>query len=203
MVPVRQSADPRHSKLWADIGTFRDRLRLAANERHREISMELIASGGAILGIEFGSTRIKAALLAPDGTPLAGGSHAWENKLRNGVWTYDLADVWSGLAACYASLVDDVRGRYRVDLCTVAALGVSGMMHGYIALDREGELLVPFRTWRNSITGAACAELTPCWTSWCPSAGPSPTCTSPSSMGSRTWGSSPTSRRSPPTSTGS
>ena len=123
--------------------------------------MELIASGGAILGIEFGSTRIKAALLSPDGTPLAGGSHAWENQLRDGVWTYDLADVWSGLAACYASLVDDVRGRYGVDLCTVAALGVSGMMHGYVALDREGDLLVPFRTWRNSITGAACAELTP------------------------------------------
>jgi sugar (pentulose or hexulose) kinase len=123
--------------------------------------VELIESGGAILGIEFGSTRIKAALIAPDTTPLASGSYAWENKLRDGVWTYDMAEVWHGLAACYASLVDDVRARHGVELRTVAALGISGMMHGYVALDAEGELLVPFRTWRNNITGAACAELTP------------------------------------------
>jgi sugar (pentulose or hexulose) kinase len=122
---------------------------------------ELIGSGGAILGIEFGSTRIKAALIAPDTTPLASGSHGWENQLRDGVWTYDLAEVWKGLAACYASLVDDVRARYGVDLRTVAGLGISGMMHGYVALDADGELLVPFRTWRNNITGVACAELTP------------------------------------------
>ena len=123
--------------------------------------VELIESGGAILGIELGSTRIKAALIAPDTTPLASGSFAWENRLRDGVWTYDLADVWTGLAACYASLVEDVRARHGVELRTVAALGISGMMHGYVALDREGELLVPFRTWRNTITGQACAELTP------------------------------------------
>jgi sugar (pentulose or hexulose) kinase len=121
---------------------------------------ELIA-GGAILGIELGSTRIKAALLAPDATVIASGSHAWENRLREGVWTYDLADVWSGLAACYASLVADVHARHGVELRKVAALGVSAMMHGYVALDADGELLVPFRTWRNTTTGAACAELTP------------------------------------------
>ena len=127
----------------------------------QRVGEELIASGVGILGIELGSTRIKAALLSPDATLLAAGSHAWENQLRDGVWTYDLADVWSGLAACYASLVGDVRARYGVELRTVAAIGVSGMMHGYIALDRDGGLLVPFRTWRNSTTGAACAALTP------------------------------------------
>ena len=121
----------------------------------------LIGSGGAILGIELGSTRIKASLIAPDTTPLASGSHAWENQLRDGVWTYDMADVWAGLAACYAALVADVRARYAVNLEAVAAMGFSAMMHGYVALDAEGRLLVPFRTWRNNITGQACAELTP------------------------------------------
>ena len=122
---------------------------------------ELIRSGGAILGIEFGSTRIKASLIAPDTTPLASGSHAWENQLKDGVWTYDMEDVWKGLAACYASLVQDVRARYSLELKTVAAMGLSGMMHGYVVLDVEGKLLGPFRTWRNNITGKACAELTP------------------------------------------
>jgi sugar (pentulose or hexulose) kinase len=122
---------------------------------------ELIRSGGAFLGVEFGSTRIKASLIAPDTTPLASGSHAWENQLKDGVWTYDMDDVWKGLAACYASLVEDVRARYSLELGTVAAMGFSGMMHGYVALDAKGELLVPFRTWRNNITGKACAELTP------------------------------------------
>ncbi|MGZ6272783.1 MAG: FGGY family carbohydrate kinase, partial [Candidatus Limnocylindrales bacterium] len=121
----------------------------------------MIRSGGAILGIEFGSTRIKASLIAPDTTPLASGSHAWENALKDGIWTYDMPDVWKGLAACYASLVRDVRARYSLELTTVAAIGFSAMMHGYVALDHEGELLVPFRTWRNNITGRACAELSP------------------------------------------
>jgi len=123
--------------------------------------LELIRSGGAVLGIELGSTRIKASLIAPDTTPLASGSRAWESRLEDGVWTYDMTDVWQGLAACYASVVEDVRARYSQALTTVAAMGVSGMMHGYVALDREGKLLVPFRTWRNNITGKACAELTP------------------------------------------
>jgi len=122
---------------------------------------ELIRSGSAILGIEFGSTRIKASLIAPDTTPLASGSHTWENQFKDGVWTYDMEDVWRGLASCYASLVEDVRVRYSTELTSVAALGFSGMMHGYVALDSEGNLLVPFRTWRNNITGKACAELTP------------------------------------------
>jgi sugar (pentulose or hexulose) kinase len=122
---------------------------------------ELIRSGGAFLGIEFGSTRIKASLIAPDTTPLASGSHAWENQLKDGIWTYDMEDVWEGVADCYASLVEDVRARYSVELTTVAAMGFSAMMHGYVALDADGKLLVPFRTWRNNITGKACAELTP------------------------------------------
>ena len=121
----------------------------------------LIRSDGAILGIEFGSTRIKASLVAPDTTPLASGSHAWENQLKDGVWTYDMADVWEGLADCYASLCKDVETRYSVVLKAVAAMGFSGMMHGYVALDADGKLLTPFRTWRNNVTGRACAELTP------------------------------------------
>ena len=128
---------------------------------HPQSDGSLIASGRAVLGIEFGSTRIKASLIAPDTTPLASGFHVWENQLVDGVWTYDMADVWSGLAACYAALVKDVRARYSVELTQVAALGVSGMMHGYVALDRDGQLLVPFRTWRNNSTGAACAALGP------------------------------------------
>ena len=124
-------------------------------------AVELIHAGGAVLGIELGSTRIKAALVAPDTTPLASGSHAWENRLEDGVWTYDLSDVWRGIAACYASLAQDVHARYSLELKAVAALGFSGMMHGYLALDRAGNLLVPFRTWRNNITSKACAELTP------------------------------------------
>ena len=122
---------------------------------------EIIRSGRGIVGIEFGSTRIKASLIAPDTTPLASGSHAWENKLHDGLWTYDMEDVWNGLADSYSSLVQDVRSRHDVELTSFAALGVSGMMHGYVALDADGDLLVPFRTWRNNVTAEACAELTP------------------------------------------
>ncbi len=129
--------------------------------QHQDKAVELVRSGGAVLGIELGSTRIKASLIAPDTTPLAAGSHTWESRLQDGVWTYDMEAVWLGLAACYASLVEDVRERYTLDLSTVAAMGFSGMMHGYVALGRDGELLVPFRTWRNNITAEACAELTP------------------------------------------
>ena len=122
---------------------------------------ELILSGGAILGIELGSTRIKASLVAPDATPLASGWHNWENRFADGIWTYDMADVWEGLADAYVSLADDVRARHAVEVRTVAAMGFSAMMHGYVALDAAGQLLVPFRTWRNNITGPACAVLTP------------------------------------------
>ena len=97
----------------------------------------VIAHGQAVLGVELGSTRIKATLIEPAGTPLAAGSFGWENKLEDGVWTYHMQDVWSGLAACYANLVSDVRKRYGVSLSRVAAAGFSGMMHGYLALEQH------------------------------------------------------------------
>lgn len=120
---------------------------------------ELIRSGNTALGIELGSTRIKAVLIGPDFTPLASGVHEWENRYENGIWTYHLEDVWAGLQACYRSLREDVRARYGVALRTVGALGISGMMHGYLAFDREGQLLAPFRTWRNTITAQAAEQL--------------------------------------------
>ena len=114
------------------------------------------------LGLELGSTRIKACLVdaADPATVLAVGSHAWENRYEAGTWTYTLDDVWSGLQAAYAHLAADVQRRYGVALETFGAIGVSAMMHGYLAFDAAGELLAPFRTWRNTSTGAAAAELT-------------------------------------------
>jgi len=117
-----------------------------------------IAAGRCALGIELGSTRIKAVLIGPDGTPLASGSHEWENQFVDRMWTYSLDAVWTGLQACVADLHADV-ARHGVQLTTVAGLGVSAMMHGYLPFDEAGELLVPFRTWRNTTTGPAAAEL--------------------------------------------
>ena len=121
---------------------------------------ELIESGQAVLGCELGSTRIKAVLASPDGRPLAAGSHQWENRLEDGVWTYHMDDVWSGLAACFGDLAADVERRHGCTIERLAAAGFSAMRHGYIAVDEDGELLVPFRTWRNNITGQAAAALT-------------------------------------------
>ncbi len=118
-----------------------------------------IETGRTWLGIELGSTRIKACLVDDHGTTLATGGHTWENRLVDGVWTYALDDVWAGLAACTASLLDDAERRHGVRPTTVGALGVSAMMHGYLAFDADGELLVPFRTWRNTTTEAASTEL--------------------------------------------
>lgn len=120
----------------------------------------LLEEGKGILGIEFGSTRIKAVLIDEKGTPLASGSHEWENRLTDGIWTYTLDDIWSGLADCYADLAFDVKKKYDVVLKKFASIGFSAMMHGYLAFDKEGELLVPFRTWRNTITEEAAAKLT-------------------------------------------
>ncbi|MFW5742454.1 MAG: xylulokinase [Spirochaetota bacterium] len=120
----------------------------------------VIDNGEAILGIEFGSTRIKATIVGPDHGPLASGAHGWENRQVNGIWTYTTDDIWSGLAACYADLKADVSSRYGVQLSALAAAGFSGMMHGYVALNESGDLLVPFRTWRNNITERASEELT-------------------------------------------
>ncbi len=121
---------------------------------------ELIASGKAVIGIEFGSTRIKAVLVDEACKPLASGAHDWENRLVDGVWTYSLEQIWGGLQDCYSKLAADVKAQYDVTLTEVAAIGISGMMHGYLPFDQAGELLVPFRTWRNTITGEAAAELT-------------------------------------------
>src|SRR6476646_6268685 len=118
-----------------------------------------IAEGRAVLGIELGSTRIKAVLIGPDHAPLAVGAHSWENQFVDNRWTYSLDAVWAGLQDCYASLAADVRQRYGVELTTVGALGVSAMMHGYLAFDAAGELLTPFRTWRNTTTGRAADRL--------------------------------------------
>jgi sugar (pentulose or hexulose) kinase len=122
---------------------------------------DAIASGRTSLGIELGSTRIKACLIADDdpATAIATGSHDWENAFVDRTWTYAIEDVWSGLQSAYADLVADVESRYGVRLETVGALGVSAMMHGYLAFDDEDELLVPFRTWRNTSTGRASDEL--------------------------------------------
>lgn len=120
---------------------------------------ELIAGGKAILGIEFGSTRIKAVLIDEAHKPIASGDHVWENRLENGFWTYHDDEIWAGLQDAYANLKKDVADKYDVELTKVAALGFSAMMHGYLAFDKDGNLLVPFRTWRNSTTGPAAAEL--------------------------------------------
>lgn len=119
-----------------------------------------IESGQTYLGIEFGSTRIKAVLAGPDHAPVASGSYAWENQYIDEIWTYSLEDVWKGLQDCYESLAKDVLDKYEITLEKVGAIGISGMMHGYLVFDKEGKLLVPFRTWRNTITGQAAEELT-------------------------------------------
>ena len=121
---------------------------------------DAIASGRATLGIELGSTRIKACLIGDDpSTVIASGAHEWENQLVDGMWTYSLEAVWAGLQAAYADLVSDVESRFGVVPTGYSAIGVSAMMHGYLAFDEAGELLVPFRTWRNTTTGEASAEL--------------------------------------------
>lgn len=119
-----------------------------------------IVGGSTSLGIEFGSTRIKACLIDEDHQPIASGSHAWENDFVDGTWTYALEDAWAGLQAAFADLVAQVEDRFGVRPTTFGALGVSAMMHGYLAFDATGSLLVPFRTWRNTSTGRAATELT-------------------------------------------
>ncbi|WP_460534414.1 xylulokinase [Humibacter ginsengiterrae] len=124
------------------------------------VAADAIRSGRAVLGIELGSTRIKACLIGDDpSVAIAAGSHAWENQFVARRWTYSLEDVWAGIQSAYADLVADVQRRYGVQLASLGAIGISAMMHGYLPFDAEGELLVPFRTWRNTTTGPAAAEL--------------------------------------------
>lgn len=120
----------------------------------------IIADGATALGIELGSTRIKAVLIGPDSHPLATGGYSWENQYEDGIWTYHLDEVWTGLQTCYAELAENVKKQYGAELRNVGSLGISGMMHGYLAFDRTGSQLAPFRTWRNTVTGPAAAALT-------------------------------------------
>ena len=120
---------------------------------------EIIQSGKAILGIEFGSTRIKAVLIDPENKPIAQGSHTWENQLVDGLWTYSTEAIWYGLQDCYADLRKNVLKEYDCEIETLAAIGFSAMMHGYMPFNERGEIMVPFRTWRNTNTAKAAAEL--------------------------------------------
>ena len=118
-----------------------------------------ILANKTALGIEFGSTRIKAVLVDDKNQPIASGAHEWENRYENGIWTYSLDDIWTGIQDCYQDMAKDVKAKYDVELESVGAFGVSAMMHGYMPFNKEGELLVPFRTWRNNITGEASEKL--------------------------------------------
>ena len=118
-----------------------------------------IETGKAILGIELGSTRIKAVLIDQENTPIAQGNHTWENQLVDGLWTYSIEAIWSGLQDCYADLRSNVKNLYGIEIENLAAIGVSAMMHGYMPFNAKEEILVPFRTWRNTNTGRAAAAL--------------------------------------------
>ena len=120
----------------------------------------LIEQGKAVLGIELGSTRIKAVLIGEDHSPIASGSHNWENRFENGVWTYRLDDVWVGLRDAYANLASDVKQKYGQTIRGLKAIGFSAMMHGYLPFDRSGQQIAEFRTWRNTMTEQAAEDLT-------------------------------------------
>ncbi len=127
----------------------------------RDIALikEDILNAKTALGIEFGSTRIKAVLVDSTNAPIAAGDHGWENRLENNVWTYTLEDVWGGLQDAYVKLAADVVSKYGIVLENIGAIGFSAMMHGYLVFDKAGELLVPFRTWRNTMTAEASEKL--------------------------------------------
>jgi sugar (pentulose or hexulose) kinase len=119
-----------------------------------------IEGGKTVLGIELGSTRIKAVLINEKHAPLASGSYDWENKYENGIWTYSLDDIWTGLQDCFRKLSNEVIKNYGCQLQTISAIGLSAMMHGYMAFDQHENLLIPFRTWRNTMTEQASKDLT-------------------------------------------
>ena len=121
---------------------------------------EDIMDGRTALGIELGSTRIKAVLVNDRNEIIAQGDHSWENQLVDGIWTYSLKAIWGGLQDAYAQLAANVNRQYGTDLTTLGAMGFSAMMHGYMAFNDKDELLVPFRTWRNTMTEEASLKLT-------------------------------------------
>ena len=123
-------------------------------------TQQSISSGQTFLGIEFGSTRIKAVLTDRDHQPIASGSHTWENAFRDGYWTYSMEEIHDGVRKCYADLKRSVEEKYDLPVEKFGAIGVSAMMHGYLVFDKDNNLLAPFRTWRNTVTGEAAEALT-------------------------------------------
>ncbi|SDN21406.1 xylulokinase [Bacillus sp. OK048] len=121
---------------------------------------QAITKGETSLGIEFGSTRIKAVLIDNSFETIASGSYEWENRLEDGIWTYNLVDIITGLQTAYSEMKQEVEQNYGITIRTIGSIGFSAMMHGYMAFDKTGELLVPFRTWRNATTSVAAKELT-------------------------------------------
>ncbi|MFV0465073.1 MAG: xylulokinase [Lachnospiraceae bacterium] len=119
-----------------------------------------IQDGHAVVGIELGSTRIKSVMIGEDNQPIASGSHEWENQLENQIWTYSLDSIWEGLQKSFADLCLQVQQKFALKINKLAGIGISGMMHGYMAFDENQELLVPFRTWRNTITEESSKSLT-------------------------------------------
>lgn len=120
---------------------------------------ESIKNACTTMGIEFGSTRIKAVLIDQDHHTVASGSYDWENRYVNHIWTYAMNDIWTGLRKCYADLKKNVLEEYGITLTTFGAIGFSGMMHGYLPFDKDGKQLAEFRTWRNTITEEASEKL--------------------------------------------
>ena len=120
---------------------------------------KIIEAGDIFLGIEFGSTRIKAVLTDENGEVLGTGIHDWENSFIEGIWTYPLDEILSGLSSCYTSIKSDIKEKYGVTIKQIKYMGISAMMHGYMAFDKDMNLLAPFQTWRNSNTEEAAKDL--------------------------------------------
>jgi sugar (pentulose or hexulose) kinase len=152
--PDQKDVDMAQEQVGRRLGTSSGSDSAGADDSRRAV-----AEGRTCLGLELGSTRIKACLIGPDLRPIATGSHSWANEFDHGTWTYDLLDVVAGLQAAFSDLSTQIEQRYQVRPATFRALGVSAMMHGYLALDADNLPLVPFRTWRNTSTGRAAAEL--------------------------------------------
>ena len=123
------------------------------------LTAEKIRAGKTSLGIEFGSTRIKAVLIDDTYTTIAAGDYGWASHLEDGLWSYSQEEIWTGLQTAYAALAEDVENAYGEKLTRVGRIGFSAMMHGYLAFGKDGELLVPFRTWQNTNTSEAHEKL--------------------------------------------
>ena len=158
----------KHEKATLVFFVFSVSIKLRGFTMTKEAIAKEIESGLAAVGIEFGSTRIKAVLIDSEKNPAASGGFTWENSLADGIWTYSLEEVHNGIVTAFAELKKDVQDKFGVKLTKLKALGISAMMHGYLAFDKDNNLLVPFRTWRNTITGQASKELTELFNYPCP-----------------------------------